>query len=162
MPFEQVTVVYRDGRQVGGVPWMSVQHMIRNRQLPSNAALIDERTGERRFVESFPELMTLVSAGDGTSVLIPYKNGPALAAYYLGIFSFLACVPFIGILGLGMAIAALVLGVKGLRRVKEHPEVHGTVHAWIGVVCGAIFTLVGLTMTVLTIVSVVAAIADQR
>src|SRR5688500_18360714 len=106
--------------------------------------------------------MALVSSADGGSALIPYKNGPALAAYYLGVFSLSACLPFIGIVGLVMAVAALVLGIKGLRRVKENPEVHGTAHAWIGIICGAIFTLVGLAMSVLTIVMIVSMVAEQR
>jgi len=46
--------------------------------------------------------------GDETGGLIPYKNPAALAAYYLGIFSILP------VLGLFLAVPALILGVVGL------------------------------------------------
>ena len=57
--------------------------------------------------------------GDATGGVIPYKNGQALAAYYLGIFSM-------------------------------NPSV-GSVHAWIGIIMGGIFTIIwgGLTMLLL-------------
>ena len=44
-----------------------------------------------------------VEQGDATGGIIPYKNGPALMAYYLGIFSLIPC------LGLVLAIPAFVL-----------------------------------------------------
>ena len=74
--------------------------------------------------------------GDATGGIIPYKNGPALAAYYLGIFSLLPCI------GLVLAIPAFILGIMGLKKRKENPAVKGSVHAWIGIIMGGIFTLV--------------------
>lgn len=65
--------------------------------------------------------------GDATGGVIPYKNPKALIAYYLGIFSLL-------IFPLG--IAAIVLGILGLRDRKRNPVIKGSVHAWIGVVLG--------------------------
>jgi hypothetical protein len=73
--------------------------------------------------------------GDATGGMIPYKNGSALLAYYIGLFSALP------ILGLPMGIAAIILGCKGLRYAKEKPAVKGVAHAWIGIVCGAFWTL---------------------
>ena len=74
--------------------------------------------------------------------MIPYKNGPALAAYYLGIFSLIPCG------GLLLAIPALIFGIIGLKRRRENPAVKGSVHAWIGIIMGGIFTIVwgGLTI----------------
>ncbi len=69
-------------------------------------------------------------------VFIPYKNGPALTAYYLGIFS-LIC-------GLFLGIPALILGIKGLKIAKERPEARGAAHAWTGVILGGLTTLVSL------------------
>ena len=77
------------------------------------------------------------SGGDATGGLIPYKNGPALWSYYLGIFSLICC-----FFGLPLGIVPLVLGIMGLRKRALQPEVKGSVHAWIGIVCGAISTLV--------------------
>ena len=74
--------------------------------------------------------------GDATGGIIPYKNGPALAAYYLGIFSLLPCI------GVVLAIPAFILGIIGLKKKKENPAVRGSAHAWIGIIMGGIFTLV--------------------
>lgn len=88
--------------------------------------------------------------GDATGGLIPYKNGPALTAYYLGILSLLCC-----FVGLPLGIVPIVLGVMGLKKRARQPEVKGSVHAWIGIVCGvlstigAIFVLIGIVIAVL-------------
>ena len=73
--------------------------------------------------------------GDGTGGIIPYKNPKALLAYYLGILSGLP------LIGLPFGIAAFVLGIQGLRARKKNPAIKGSVHAGIGIGCGAIFTL---------------------
>ena len=64
--------------------------------------------------------------------LIPTKNPPALMAYYIGIFSLLPCFSII------LGPVAAILGIIGLKKVKENPELSGTVHAWIGVVLGSL------------------------
>ncbi len=74
--------------------------------------------------------------GDATGGLIPYKNPSALTAYYCGIFSVLP------VLGFFLGLTGLILGIKGLRYAKEHPEAKGQVHAWIGIVMGGLFTIV--------------------
>ena len=67
--------------------------------------------------------------------LMPSRNGPALGAYYLGVFS---VIPLVGI---PLGIVAFILGIKGLRKVREHPEVKGKIHAWVGVIAGGLFAL---------------------
>ncbi|MFP6703607.1 MAG: hypothetical protein VB861_17805 [Planctomycetaceae bacterium] len=57
--------------------------------------------------------------GDATGGIIPYKNGPALAAYYLGIFSLLPCI------GLVLAIPAFILGIIGLKKEEREPGRQG-------------------------------------
>jgi hypothetical protein len=94
--------------------------------------------------------------GDTTGGVIPYKNPPALIAYYCGIFSIAACIPIPFIL-LPLPIAAFVLGLKGLRKAKESPQVRGQVHAWIGIIGGAIFTILGLVMSVVGVFAIIAA-----
>lgn len=71
-------------------------------------------------------------AGDATGGLIPYKNPPALIAYYLGI---VGLVPLIGV---PVAVYAIFLGRKGLRLRRERPVISGAAHAWIGIVLGSI------------------------
>jgi len=90
------------------------------------------------------------SEGDATGGVIPYKNMPALLAYYFGLFSLLPC------LGLFLAIPALILGIMGLKKRRENPAVKGSVHAWIGIVMGGIFTLVWGAAWILGIIGMVA------
>ena len=68
---------------------------------------------------------------DATGGVIPYKNPPALIAYYCGLFSLAACIP-IPFLFLPLPIAALWLGIKGLKKANAEPHARGRVHAWIG------------------------------
>jgi hypothetical protein len=77
-----------------------------------------------------------VEEGDATGGVIPYKNVPALIAYYLGIFSF---IPLFG-------LAAFILGIMGLRLRARKPFVRGAVHAWIGIVLGGLTTLLYLLL----------------
>ncbi len=86
--------------------------------------------------------------GDATGGLIPYKNVPALMAYYCGVFSI---IPFFPI-----GIAAFVLGIIGLKRRKRNPVIRGAAHAWIGIIIGGLF---GLIWTAATVAIIVAALA---
>lgn len=77
--------------------------------------------------------------GDATGGLIPYKNAPALISYYLGLLSLLSCVG----IGIVFSVPALVLGIIGLRKRAQNPAIKGSVHAWIGIVMGGVFTVIG-------------------
>ena len=88
----------------------------------------------------------VISNDETLGGLIPSKNGPALASYYLGVFSL---IPFLSI---PLGVAAFILGIKGLRKVKEHPEVKGKVHAWVGVIAGGLFALVYMVLFLLIFV----------
>jgi uncharacterized protein YqgC (DUF456 family) len=76
------------------------------------------------------------ATGDATGGLIPYKNVPALLAYYLGIFSL---IPAIGLL---LGPPAVILGIVGLIKKSKTPQVRGTAHALIGIILGSVTTLV--------------------
>ena len=78
------------------------------------------------------------TAGGGIERLIPTHNPSALTAYYLGIFSIVPC------LAIPMGIAAVVLGLRGLKLYKSHPEVHGRTHAWVGIIAGGFFALINV------------------
>jgi hypothetical protein len=67
--------------------------------------------------------------GDATGGVIPYKNPKALIAYYLGIGSMLL---------FPLGFASIVLGIMGLAARKRNPVIKGSVHAWIGIVLGAL------------------------
>lgn len=103
-----------------------------------------------RSVGGVPPRPSAPGEGDATGGVIPYKNMPALLAYYLGLFSLFPC------LGLFLAIPAFVLGIMGLRKRKQNPAVKGSVHAWIGIVLGGIFTLVWGAAWIMGIIGMVA------
>jgi hypothetical protein len=84
----------------------------------------------------------------GFGRMIPTRNPQALTAYYVGLFAF---IPFIG---LPIGIVALVLGIKGFLFARQNPEVHGTTHAWVGIICGGFWTLVYAWLTVGMIIAV--------
>lgn len=68
--------------------------------------------------------------------LIPTGNPKALLSYYIGLFSILC--------GVLMGPVAIFLGVHGLKLFREHPEVKGNIHSWVGIICGTISTLLWL------------------
>lgn len=94
------------------------------------------------------------TADEVLATVIPYRNKAALISYYLGLFSLFALVPVLGVVGVGMAIAAFILGLKGRRFVKEHPEAKGTAHAWVGILGGAIWGVLGILMQVMIIIAI--------
>jgi hypothetical protein len=98
------------------------------------------------------EIIQAVAVGEdeGVATVIPYRNASALIAYYLGLFS---CFPA---LGFPLAIVALVLGIRGLRAVRANPSVHGTAHAWIGLICGGIGFLINLLIITMIVLAIVA------
>jgi hypothetical protein len=87
---------------------------------------------------------------DVVSTIIPYKNAAALAAYYLGLFS---CFP---LLGFPLAVASLVLGVKGLKTAGRNPEARGKIHAWVGLICGTIGLIINGTILAGLVIALVA------
>src|SRR5258706_127443 len=89
--------------------------------------------------------------GDATGGVIPYKNPYALTAYYVGIFSLLCCIT-----PLPLGIVPIVLGIIGLRQRARNPVIKGSVHAWIGIVLGALSTLGSLTIGLGVLVSLLA------
>ena len=82
--------------------------------------------------------------------LIPYRNVPALAAYYTGLFS------VIPLLGTPLVIAAFICGFLGLKKARIMPEVKGQVHAVVGM-CVA---FLGLLINGLSIATLVMALVS--
>ena len=73
-----------------------------------------------------------VTQSDGIAGLVPYRNGPALIGYYLGVFSLIPCIgPLLG-------IAAIVLGIVGLTRAARAPQIKGKAHAWVAISLGVV------------------------
>lgn len=156
MAFEQVRLISPDGQEFGPVDYGTLREWVQQCRVPPGATLIDMATGERQpALALFPDLGQLRPAPDETvATIIPYRNVPALISYYLGVFSFIACVPFVGFLGIPMAIAALVLGVKGLHLANVNPAAKGKVHAWIGILGGGLCMILGLIINGMVIVGI--------
>ncbi len=76
----------------------------------------------------------------GVGVVIPYRNGMALTAYYMGVFGLIAC--FLGPLAI-LGIVPIIFGVLGLMKAKKDPEARGSVHAWVGIGLGTLELLTG-------------------
>jgi len=74
----------------------------------------------------------------GFGAMIPTGNPPALWAYYLGLLSLLPC------LAIPIGITAFVMGLKGLKMVKERPEIRGRTHALVGVILGGLCALLNI------------------
>lgn len=94
-------------------------------------------------IQNVPAAVPSVTAvpdneGGALGGLIPYKNSSALIAYYFGIFS-LVCGVFLG-------LPALILGIRGLKFADTHPQAKGRAHAWVGIVCGALSTLISVVV----------------
>lgn len=86
-----------------------------------------------------PPNLTPSTTDNVLSVIVPYRNQPALFAYYVGIF---ALIPAAGLL---LGPAAIVLGVFGVKLAASRKSVHGTAHAWVGIALGTIATLLNFT-----------------
>lgn len=69
------------------------------------------------------------------------RNPDALASYLFGILSPLP------LLGLLFGVAAVVLGVKGLRHGRRHPQADGRLQSRIGISLGAVFGTVYLAVS---------------
>ena len=87
-------------------------------------------------VEVSPQFVPGQNEGDKTGGIIPYKNMPALLAYYLGLAS------LIPIFGFVLGVAAFILGVIGLRNRAKNPIIKGSIHAWIGILLGGLMAVV--------------------
>jgi len=85
--------------------------------------------------------------GDATGGIIPYKNPPALIAYYTGVFALFPCLALI------LGPIAVVLGIIGFSRYLKTPIIAGAVHAWIGIILGGGSFLLNLVILILVIIA---------
>ncbi len=140
------TVRLSSGQQFGPAPMSMIVQWASERRIPNDALLYPEAGGEPRSVFAFEQLSRVLGApptvggplsvpeeaDTTTSKVIPYRNPPALVAYYFAVFSLLA--------GPVLGIPAVILGIMGLRKRMKNPSVHGAAHAWIGIIGGAIIS----------------------
>ena len=148
---QQYTIKGTDGAEYGPVSTEELQHWIAQSRCTRESLVKVDGSGEWVPLATLPEFQDAFAAppatapasaeGEGgVSAVIPYKNVPALIAYYVGVFCII-CPPL-------LCFPAIILGVIGLRRVKENPEVKGTAHAWIGILSGSFFLLLSIVIGV--------------
>ncbi len=133
------TLVWRPGM----TQWIAAQ------QIPELGAPLAAAAGVRASSPPVqPGYVGVEVQSDATGGLIPYKNGAALAGYYLSI---VALVPGLGLL---LSPVAIWLGVKGLRAVKREPLIKGSVHAWIGIGLGSVVLMMHILALALMIIAI--------
>jgi len=147
---QQYKIKGTDGAEYGPVSTEELQHWIAQSRCTRESLVKVDGSGEWVSLATLPEFQDAFAApppapapasaqGEGgVSTVIPYKNVPALIAYYVGVFCII-CPPL-------LCFPAIILGVIGLRRVKENPEVKGTAHAWIGILSGSFFLLLSIVI----------------
>ncbi len=147
-PTSEYSVLLSDGRSFGPANIPLLVQWAREGRIPADALLqCSDGSPPVRASES-PHLAPIFSApptvggpismpagadsDGGISVLIPYRNGLALGAYYTGVFSLIPCA------GILLGPTAIVLGILGLRHATKHANAKGRVHAWVGIILGSL------------------------
>ncbi len=150
-----------DSREFGPATMDLVVRWAQEGRVPPDATLVASESGDARCVRDVPELAAGIPATPPTSPapttsvvpvpsafaqdaplsgVIPYRNPAALVGYYLGVFSFLP------VLGVPLAIPAIILGIVGLVKRHRDPRRRGLAHAWLAIIlgiCGPLLMTVG-------------------
>lgn len=80
-------------------------------------------------------------------MLLPVgRPASAIAAGYLGLFSFFPLVGFV------TGVLAVFLGMKALREIRDNSELSGKGRAWFGIIAGAPLALLNLLFIVLLVI----------
>lgn len=157
------TVRLPDGSRFGPAAMDLVERWAREGRVPTDAVLEPQGGGRERPVSEEPRLAVHCQApptvavtppvpagSEGITTIIPYRNPPALAGYYLAVFG------LIPVLGLVFAVPAVVLGIIGVRRRRHNPTLKGAVHAWIGIILGGLMTLAWCAAIVAMVIGITA------
>ncbi len=153
-PSQQFNVRLSNGQEFGPATIELIERWAREGRIPVDALLAPVDGSPVRSVMAEPRLRAVLQASmamaasaatappttpgaitapdSTTSVMIPYKNAPALVGYYLAVASL---IPGLGAITGPIAVG---LGIVGLRKRLKHPEVHGIAHAWIAIILGAL------------------------
>lgn len=146
------------GQEYGPATLETVCQWAREGRVTVDSLLVPTDGGAVRSVLSEPALASLLQPrrvvvpaqpvpDDSMATIIPYRNPPALFAYYLAVFS------LIPIIGFFLAVPAVILGIVGLRRLGSDPHLKGVAHAWIGIIGGGVLGIVWGAVLALIIVA---------
>ncbi len=157
------TVTLSDGRSFGPADDNTLRQWAREGRVPRDAMIgADDGLAPLR-ADQHPLLAAVYQApptvpgalpaeSDATGGLIPYKNKPALVGYYVSIASLIGLV--VAPVGVIAGVAAIWLGVSGLRVYKSEPFRRGAAHAWIAIVLGSFVTLLSLAITAMIVLAI--------
>ncbi len=145
------TVLLTDGRSFGPADRVLLAQWARDGRIPAEAFIQGSDGAPPIRASDMPDLRAVYSAppsvagplaspagtgaDGGLSYIIPFRNGWALAAYYVGIFSL---IPIFGII---LGPLAIIFGCLGLRHASRHANAHGRVHAIVGVILGSLVVI---------------------
>ncbi|MFT3684161.1 MAG: hypothetical protein QM783_04400 [Phycisphaerales bacterium] len=155
------TIQLADGRSFGPADEAMLRTWAQEGRIPPVAKVVGSDGSSCRAIDCPPiaEIMSRIAAAPPTAagalpqgetdvgVVIPYKNGAALAGYYTSVAS------LIPVVGLIAGPVAVFLGIKGLQAVKANPKVHGTAHAWVAIILGGLVSLAYVALIILMIVA---------
>ena len=169
MAFEVLKVVMRDGREHGPIDLNALRGWVTAGHVPVDALAVCQSTGARKAVGEVlgmpppgfappgfapPGAYPPPAGGYGyppqpqgfqpVDLIVPVnvRNVLAVAAGYLGIFSFLCMGPLLG-------IPAIICGILALRK----KELGGAGRAWTGIICGGLTTLAFIVFLVAALLS---------
>lgn len=147
-PMESVTqwhVRLADGQQFGPADMPTVVQWALQGRVPEDALLVSLDGEQTRSVLSEPEIVRILRAPPtvpsvniqqrasiGAPGLIPYSNPKALIGYYLSIGG------LIPLIGLPLAIAAVICGIMGFKAWRADHAIKGPVHAWVAIILGGL------------------------
>lgn len=150
------------GQRQGPMAREALLAMMRSHQVPGDALVWAKGMAQWQAAACIPDFAEAMgvplrminaaptSAGDDTiATIVPFRNSKALIGYYISIA---ALIPGVG---LALGPVAVVLGVQGMRVVRANPAAHGTLHAIIAIVLGAILTLLNIAGLIAIIVMMV-------
>jgi hypothetical protein len=149
----------QDQKEYGPVDAAQVRQWISQGRADGQTLAKPEGTAEWKPLSIFREFASAAAppplvaspapapSGDGIATIIPYRNVPALVAYYLGVFSLIPCIGFV------LGIASFVFGIVGLKRARQFPEAKGKAHAWAGIILGALVFIAHVVCVILIFVA---------
>ncbi len=151
------TVKGQDQKDYGPVNAEQIRLWLAQGRVDAGTFVRAEGAADWRPLASFPELAVAAAPPPLTApaapqldnpfaTIVPYRNAPALIAYYLGVFSLIPCV------GMALGIGAVILGIIGLKQASKHPEAKGKVHAWIGIILGSLVLIAHLVFIIIIMV----------
>ena len=140
------TVQISDGSTFGPASIEELRTWAKEGRVGESTMLQPDDGGPPVIAHAFPPLKGYIGTGnEAMSTIIPWRNKCALIGYYLGIFG------LIPLLGVPLALAAIVLGILGIRHWKGNHRSHGLAHSIVAIICGLLGILITAFLFILPV-----------